>query len=68
MYEVFAVLKSKRFFTKKRRFAYQHVHAIVVFRLVNPVNIYLLKVNNGNTIRICEICSKLTIKTPERHK
>ena len=68
MYEVFAVLKSKRFFTKKRRFVYQHVHAIVAFRRVNPVNIYLFKVNNGNTIRICEICSKLTIKTPERQK
>ena len=29
-----------------------------------PVGIYLLKVNNRNTKR-CEICSKLTIKTPE---
>ena len=28
--------------------------------------IYLLKVNNGNTRKICEICSKLRIKTPER--
>ena len=27
--------------------------------------IYLLKVNNGNSITECEICSKLTIKTPE---
>ena len=25
------------------------------------------KVNNGNTRTICEICSKLTIKTPARH-
>ena len=32
-----------------------------------PVGIYLLKVNNGNTNTRCEICSKLTIKTPERH-
>ena len=31
-----------------------------------PVNIYLLKVNNRNTRTRCEICSKLTIKTPER--
>ena len=29
---------------------------------VNPACIYLLKVNNGNTRTICEICSKLTIK------
>ena len=28
--------------------------------------IYLFKVNNGNTRTMCEICSKLTIKTPER--
>ena len=30
--------------------------------------IYLLKVNNRNTRTRCEICSKLTIKTPERHQ
>ena len=34
--------------------------------LVYPVGIYLLKVNNRNTRTRCEICSKLTIKTPER--
>ena len=28
--------------------------------------IYLLKVNNKSTRIWCEICSKLTIKTPER--
>ena len=31
-----------------------------------PGNIYLFKVNNGNTRKKCEICSKLTIKRPER--
>ena len=31
----------------------------------SPAGIYQLKVNNKNRIR-CEICSKLTIKTPER--
>ena len=30
------------------------------------LGIYLLKVNNKNTRTRCEICSKLTIKTPER--
>ena len=30
-------------------------------------NIYLFKVNNRNTKKRCEICSELTIKTPERH-
>ena len=29
-------------------------------------NIYLLLVTNGNTSKRCEICSKLTMKTPER--
>ena len=32
----------------------------------NPVDIYLLKVNNRNTRTRCEICSKLTIRIPER--
>ena len=31
----------------------------------NPAYIYLLKVNNRNTKRKCEICSKLAVKTPE---
>ena len=30
----------------------------------DPANIYLFKVNNKNTRKRCEICSKLTIKTP----
>ena len=33
-----------------------------------PVSIYLLKVNNRNTRTRCEICSKLTTKTPEQHQ
>ena len=32
----------------------------------DPAGIYLLKVNNRNTRARCEICSKLTIKAPER--
>ena len=36
------------------------------FSIVHPVGIYLLKVNNRDTRTRCEICSKLTIKTPER--
>ena len=30
--------------------------------------IYLFKVNNRNAKTWCEICSKLTIKTPERRQ
>ena len=32
-----------------------------------PANTYLFKVNNRRTRKWHEICSKLTIKTPERH-
>ena len=31
-------------------------------------NIYLFKVNNRNTRKMCKICSKLVIKTPERRQ
>ena len=33
----------------------------------HPVSIYIFKVNNRNTRTRCDISSKLTIKTPERH-
>ena len=33
-----------------------------------PANIYLFQVNNRNTRKRYEICSKLTIKTPERRQ
>ena len=31
-----------------------------------PVGNYMFNVNNRNTRTRCEICSKLTIKTPDR--
>ena len=36
--------------------------------LSQPAFIYLLKVDNRNTRTRCEICSKLTIKIPERRQ
>ena len=33
------------------------------FKENDPANIYLLKVNNKNTRKRCEICSKIIIKT-----
>ena len=33
---------------------------------VTPPNLYLFKVNNRNPRKRCEICSKITTKTPER--
>ena len=35
---------------------------------LNPIGIYLLKVNNRDTRTRCEICLKLIIKTPERRQ
>ena len=32
---------------------------------LHPSDNYIVKVNNRNTRARCEICSKLTIKTPE---
>ena len=32
---------------------------------VFPAEVYLFKINNGNTRTICEICLKLTFKTPD---
>ena len=32
-----------------------------------PTNNHLFIVNNSYTIKRCEICSKLTMKTPELH-
>ena len=34
----------------------------------NPANIYLFEVNNGNARKRWEICSKLTIRIPERRQ
>ena len=46
------------------------VHLILTsktsIKTYNWVNIYLFKFNNNNTRKRCEICLKLTIKTPER--
>ena len=33
-----------------------------------PAEIYLLKVNNRNSRARCEICSKLTMKIPQRRQ
>ena len=51
---------------------YVNLYHSIVLRLQGikmlAVGIYLLKVNNRNTRTRCEICSKLTLKTPERRQ
>ena len=37
----------------------------IIFEICYSANIYLFKVNNRNTRKGCEVCSKLTIKTSE---
>ena len=44
-----------------------HVLGMVIVGYI-PVGVHLLKVNNRNTRTRCEICSKLTIKTPQRRR
>ena len=38
------------------------------YQIFQPSGTYLLKVNSRNTRTRCGICSKLTIKTPERRQ
>ena len=46
-------------------FCSQNVYLQIVDHEFHPANIYLFKVNNKNNRKRCEICSKLTVKTPE---
>ena len=46
-------------------YSWEFQNEISIYKNVNPPNIYLFKINNRNTRKRCEICSKLTIKTPE---
>ena len=42
--------------------------ATLIKLITYPAGIYLLKVNNKNTRKRCDVCSKLTIKTLEQHQ
>ena len=44
--------------------ALTRIHNSMSINVNNPAGIYLPKVSNSNTRLRCEICSKLTIKTP----
>ena len=62
----------KKFFRNSAKFrnAYFPEHLSVLLLLENnfPANIYLFKINNRNTKKRCEICPKLTLRTPERRE
>ena len=59
--------KSQNIIAAKRHVTSCASYPVITSSIFNsyPTNIYLFKVINGNTRR-CEICSKLTIKVPER--
>ena len=58
------ILNQKTMFSKA--LYYEDLSNNSLHLILNPANIYLFKVNNRSTRKRCEICSKLTIKTPER--
>ena len=45
---------------------FKDVGFITFCMVLLPFNRYMFKVKNGSNRKICEICSKLTIDTPER--
>ena len=49
---------------KKYGFPLREINLLIAS--INQAGIYLLKVSKRNTRTMCEICSKLTIKIPER--
>ena len=72
-----SIIVIKTFCHENDSFSFEIIKRDNVFRKIkyldtsktsqnSPGGIYLLKVNNRNTRTRCAICSKLTIKTPER--
>ena len=62
LYSNFSYCPLLWYFSTNKSIEKNKIYISVAF----PAGIYLLKVNNRNTRTRCEICSKLTIKTPER--
>ena len=52
----------------QKKICYRCSNLVSIFKVSSSAGIYLFKVNNGNTKTMCEIRSKLTIKTPERRQ
>ena len=51
-----------------RFFYFENRDFFILKMILNPAGNYMFKVNNRNTRTRCEICSKLTIKTPKRRQ
>ena len=75
--DIFQVKKNFRTFLELLKFSgrvdtllkapltYTFSNSAAAEKLSNPAGIYLFKVNKKKTTTRCEICSELTIKTPE---
>ena len=75
--DIFQVKKNFRTFLELLKFSgrvdtllkapltYTFSNSAAAEKLSNPAGIYLFKVNKKTTTTRCEICSELTIKTPE---
>ena len=64
--------KTQRLFRRynlfKISFLLQYDYFMNLNQNIRPANIFLFQDNNRNSRKRCEICSKLTIKTSERHR
>ena len=75
MMRVFTEICFWRYYNKIRFLAWENVRLGEERQLdtkyltnIVPAGNYMFKVNNRNTGTRCEICSKLTIKIPERRR
>ena len=64
IFAIFAQKYKKNDFLRPGQFQFLYLHSQRQYYYAT--GIYQSKVNNRNTRTRCEICSKLTIKTPER--
>ena len=55
---------------QKKNSTLKYIKQYIKLNKVNDISRqnYLFKANNGNTRTMCEMCSKLTIKTPEKRQ
>ena len=63
---IFATKNCQHFDIIEHLDSFNSIFTLKLLLRYNPTNIHLFKVNNRNTRKRCEICSKLTIKTPKR--
>ena len=70
IFKFLSVFKSKVLFTKRRGIKIASI-SLTLSQSCScffPVGISMFKVNNESNRTLCEICSKLTKKTPEWHQ